>query len=203
MNNLEFLCIPDPCFVIVKLCSAVSTLVSSGEIDVYYIACRAASAPPRGLSYISYIYYNCRPQKNPSCQFHPSTKPSFPSTPRDILLVGESLSLSQATLPRPQMIPTPASMVTRLPGVSPCIMETLTIDQLLITLISPLWHLISPHTLHLTHHLIRQLIIIKPLPPLLLQWDMQAQFTLTGDQASSNSCSKFTRHSCISAGNGY
>jgi len=163
---------------------------------------RAGSSPPPRVRCLPWwgLTTRRRPQKNPSCQFHPSTKQSFPSTPRDHLLVGDSLSLSQATLLHPQMILTPASMVTRLPGVSPCIMETLTTYQLLITLIMPLWHLISLHTLHLTH--LQQLTIIKPLPPLLLQCDMQAQFTLTGDLASSNSFSKFTRHSCISAGNG-
>ena len=137
MNNLEFLCITDPCFVIVINFAVQSAHLCQVERCVLY-RMQSSLRPAQHPSNLSDIYYNCRPQKNPSCQFHPSTKPSFPSTPRDILLVGESLSLSQATLPRPQMIPTPASMVTRLPGVSPCIMETLTIDQLLITLISPL-----------------------------------------------------------------
>ena len=45
-------------------------------------------------------------------------------------------------------------------------------------------------------------LMLKPLPPPLLQRDMPVQFTLTGDRVYSNSYSKFTRRSCTSAGNG-
>ena len=165
---------------------------------MYCVLCTVSHAESRGQpppSNLNDIHHKpldtSRPQKNQSCQFHLSTKQSFPSTLRDLLLVGDSLR----RVALPQVIPTPASMVTKPPGVSPCIMETPTVNQLLITLITliiPPWYLIRLNT-----HLITIL-----LPPLLLQWDIPAQSTRTGDQASTNSYSKFIRRSCISAGNG-
>ena len=144
-----------------------------------------------------------RLQKNQSCQFRLSTKQSFPSIPdqRDYLIVMDILK-NVPFLYR-QVILTPASMVTRPPGVAPCTMETPTAYQLLITLIIiPLRHLIiiPLNILHLTPQL-QHLITIQHLTLLLLQCVILGQFTLTGDQASTNFFSKFTRLSCILAGN--
>ena len=44
MNNLEFLCIPDPVFLLLNF--AVQSAHCVKWKDVYYNACRAASAPP-------------------------------------------------------------------------------------------------------------------------------------------------------------
>ena len=145
-----------------------------------------------------------RQQKNQSCQSHLSTKQSSPSTPApgDHLLQAGDI-LNQASILHPRVMLTPASMVTRPPGVPPYIMETPTAYQLLITRfikqINPLRHLI-PFTLTILHLL--HLITIQHLTHLVLLCDTLGQFTHTGDQASMNSFSRFTRLSCISAGNG-
>ena len=141
-----------------------------------------------------------RQQKNQSCQSHLSTKQSSPSTPApgDHLLQAGDI-LNQASILHVML--TPASMVTRPPGVPPCIMETPTAYQLLITrFIRHINPLLIPFTLIILHLL--NLITIQHLTHLLLRRDTQGQFTHTGDQASTNSFSRFIRLSCISAGNG-
>ena len=143
-----------------------------------------------------------RLQKSQNCQFRLSTKQSFPSIPdpRDYLIV---MDIKKVPFLHRQVILTPASMVIRPPGVAPCTMETPRAYQLLITLIIiPLRHLINILLiiLHLTPQL-QHLIIIKHLTLLLLQSAILGQFTLTEDQASTNFFSKFTRLSCILAGN--
>ena len=141
-----------------------------------------------------------RPQKNQSCQSHLSTKQSSPSTPApgDHLLPAGDI-LNQAPIYHPRVMLTPASMVTRPPGVPPCIMETTMAYQLLI--IRFIRHI------NIFRHLIPFTLIILPLPyfinqHLQLQSDTLGRLTHTGDQASMNSFSRFTRLSCISAGNG-